>query len=257
MNTDDFELLDKINDLVPNYDKPNNILSLEKILNKRKYITRNDFHEALETAVKDGDINIVKKLFEMYKTYTGEEINIYIGNNMYLRFAVLYGHLDIVIYLINIYRCLYKLYDIVYDEFNRAIRCNKLAIVKYFLNMPDSHVYINIHDPHEYSFHQAIKYGNIDIVKYLLQISKKYSGRDIIYNEYAFELAHKNGHMNIAKFLIKYAFNSHINHINIYQECYISQWRYPTTYTIKNNYYFGSLGIYRKLTKLQLNKLIL
>jgi ankyrin repeat protein len=64
---------------------------------------------------------------------------------------------------------------------------------------------IRIHGHHEYAFQMACNYGHIDIIKYLLNISEKYSSKKIdihIQNDYIFNSACYHGNIDIIKYLL-------------------------------------------------------
>jgi hypothetical protein len=122
----------------------------------------------------------------------------------------------------------YKL-DIHYmEDYGFIVACayNNLDMVRYLLDisMEYSGIKIDIHTENEKAFIWACAHGKLDTVKYLLDISVEYSGTpiDIEANtNEAFRSACESGHHHIAKYLIEKS-NFKLN-IHLYQE-YAFRW---------------------------------
>ena len=152
-------------------------------------------------------------------------------NNYALRYSALYGHLDIVKYLIDNGANLH-------DENDCALRFSAehghLSIVKYLIeNGADIHAnddyalklsaqcgYLNvveylienganIHAGNDYPLRWSAYDGHLDVVKYLME-----KGADIhAANDFALLLSASRGHLHIVKYLIENGANLHADNL--------------------------------------------
>jgi hypothetical protein len=123
------------------------------------------------------------------------------------------GNLDAIKELIKIYHNDIDLYDIIEWGFCLACKYGHLNIVKYLIDIyktpyNENKYYnkINIHYKDEYGFQLACRSGQINIVEYLVNLyktNKDYNKIDIHKNdELGFRWAYENKHKHIVKYLI-------------------------------------------------------
>lgn len=140
-----------------------------------------NLYELLYTASSNGKLCIL--------LYLESIIDINMLNNMAMRCACEYGHLNILIYMHQ------HGGDIrVKNDFclRKAAQNNHLDIVKYLV----SHG-ANIHTQNNYIINYASKYGNLILIKYLIEECKIQANINKLFIK-----AVKNNHLNIVKYYI-------------------------------------------------------
>ena len=146
-------------------------------------------------------------------------IDIHAKNELGFLYACTNGHLNIVIYLINLYK-----------------NDNKYTIV-------------NIHANNESGFRLACLNGHLHVVEYLINLYKINSDYDIINihaeNESGFQRACYSGYLHIIKYLINlYKTNKNYQIINIHARMYYAFKTTHSNYFKRANMYLFSLGSY-------------
>lgn len=125
---------------------------------------------AFQSACSKGDIKQVK--------FLAKKLNIKINNlNRGLEFATIFGHFDIVQYLLTSNE-LKEHADIHYNDDTALLNCCKyghLVLVKYLLESPElkehSNIHVEIADMKQYPFLIAAEYSQNNIVKYFMSLT--------------------------------------------------------------------------------------
>lgn len=149
----------------------NYLLFSAELKEESKKIQNKEF--AFQCACSKGDMKEVKFLVKKLKI---KKNNL----NRGLELATIFGHLDIVQYLLTS-NSLKEHADIHYNDDTALLNCCKnghLILVKYLLESPELKEHANIHveiaDMKEYPFLIAAEYNQDDIVKYLMSLTGKY-----------------------------------------------------------------------------------
>ena len=104
------------------------------------------------------------------------------------------------------------------NQLNDCCRIGNIEKLKSLLNDNPN---INIHENEEWAFALGCYYGHIEFIKFLLNISQKYSGKKInihIDKDYIAKIVYIKGNINILHFLIKISQKYSGKQININQK---------------------------------------
>jgi hypothetical protein len=204
-------------------------LEIERIISFSTLFQRMDFINVCEEGRLDRVIELVNN-----------GVDIHADEDYGFRIACLYGHLDIIKYLmeqedkpnihvddeygfqlicqnrhLEVFKCLME-YDNkpnnhVYKEYGFQWACHNghLEVIKYLMSLDNKP---NIHTDEDYGFRIACLHGQLEVIKYLMKQDDKPNIHVI--NEEGFRCACFNGHLEVIKYLMSLDDKSNIHAVD-------------------------------------------